>query len=62
MRKNLGSVIAMYPLPVAVVGSEQEGRINYNAIAHVGVMDFQTLSLSMGKSIIQMQELNRIKR
>lgn len=49
MRKNLGSVIAMYPLPMAVVGSEQNGRVNFNAIAHVGVMDFHTLSLSMGK-------------
>lgn len=49
MKKKMGSTLAVYPLPVAVVGSEQNGRINYNAIAHVGIMDFQTVSLSMGK-------------
>ena len=49
MKKNLGSVNALYPMPVVLVGTEVEEKINYINIAHVGIIDTNTISLSMRK-------------
>jgi flavin reductase (DIM6/NTAB) family NADH-FMN oxidoreductase RutF len=49
MKKNLGSVNALYPMPVVLVGTEVDGKVNYINIAHVGVIDMNTISISMGK-------------
>ena len=32
MKENLGKINALYPMPVVVVGSESEGRKNFNTI------------------------------
>jgi flavin reductase (DIM6/NTAB) family NADH-FMN oxidoreductase RutF len=50
MKKNLGAVNALYPTPVVIVGTEVNGKTNYINIAHVGIIDMKTLSLSMGKT------------
>jgi len=50
MKKNLGPVSALYPTPVTLIGTEVNGKINYINIAHVGIIDFNTLSLSMVKT------------
>jgi flavin reductase (DIM6/NTAB) family NADH-FMN oxidoreductase RutF len=49
MKKNLGPVNALYPLPTVLVGTEVAGKINYIAIAHVGIIDMDLLSISMNK-------------
>jgi len=49
MKKNLGPVNALYPMPVVLVGTEVAGKINYINIAHVGIIDMTTISISMGK-------------
>lgn len=49
-KKNLGPVNALYPLPSVLVGTEVEGKVNYINIAHVGIIDLETLSVSMAKS------------
>lgn len=49
MKKKLGGVNAMYPMPVVLVGTEVDGRINYMNVAHVGIIDLNTISLSLSK-------------
>ena len=49
MKKNLGPVNALYPMPTVIIGTEVDGRDNYILIAHVGIVDMTTLSISMGK-------------
>ncbi|MBQ7499207.1 MAG: flavin reductase family protein [Selenomonas sp.] len=49
MKRNLGAKNALYPMPVVIVGCEAEGKPNFNTIAHVGIVDHTTLSISMGK-------------
>lgn len=49
MKQNLGVKNALYPMPVVVVGSAENGKENFNTIAHVGIIDYTTLSISMGK-------------
>lgn len=50
MKKSLGSTNALYPMPIVVVGTEVNGKTNYITIAHVGIIDHGTLSISMGKN------------
>lgn len=49
MKKTVGPKNCLYPMPVTIVGANVEGKPNYITIAHVGIMDFEHVSLSMGK-------------
>lgn len=49
MKKNLGAVNTLYPSPIIIVGTEIHGKINFINIALVGLIDKDTLSISMGK-------------
>ena len=49
MKKNLGAVNALYPMPVTLVGALVEGKPNYVTIAHVGIMTHKTVSLGINK-------------
>lgn len=50
MKKNLGSMMGLYPAPVTVIGTVVDGRVNWVNIAHVGVIGVDRLMVSMGKS------------
>ena len=50
MKKELGPLMGLYPMPVTLVGSLVDGKPNYATIAHVGIIDFSHLSFSMSKS------------
>jgi flavin reductase (DIM6/NTAB) family NADH-FMN oxidoreductase RutF len=39
----------LYPMPLVIVGANVHGKPNYITIAHVGIMDFYSVSVSMGK-------------
>lgn len=49
MKKKLGAKNCMYPMPVTLIGANVGGKPNFITIAHVGIMDFSHVSLSMGK-------------
>ena len=34
-KKNIGSKLALYPMPVTVVGAEVNGKVNWLLVAHV---------------------------
>lgn len=38
MKKNIGNVLALYPTPAVVVGTEVNGKVNWLLIAHVGII------------------------
>lgn len=40
MTKNIGSVLALYPTPTVVIGTEVNGKINWMLAAHVGVIRY----------------------
>jgi flavin reductase (DIM6/NTAB) family NADH-FMN oxidoreductase RutF len=50
MKTTLGVKNFLYPLPTTIVGTMIDGRPNYIAIAHVGIMDLTSISLGMNKS------------
>jgi flavin reductase (DIM6/NTAB) family NADH-FMN oxidoreductase RutF len=49
MKRILGSRNVLYPLPTVLVGANVDGKPNYTAIAHLGVLDFSTVAVSMGR-------------
>jgi flavin reductase (DIM6/NTAB) family NADH-FMN oxidoreductase RutF len=49
MKKNLGPVNCMYPLPTVLVGADVDGKPNYLPIAHVGIATPKTITLGINK-------------
>jgi len=53
MKRNLGAVNALYPLPTTLVGAVVQGKVNFITIAHVGVLTVgepECISLGIHKS------------
>lgn len=50
MKKELGLTNALYPMPMTVVGAMVDGKPNFVAIAHVGILSLDTVSLGINKS------------
>ena len=46
---EVGARNFMYPMPTTLVGANVAGRPNYITIAHVGIMRYTTLSVSLNK-------------
>lgn len=49
-KKNIGSKLALYPMPVIVVGAEINGKVNWLLVAHVGIIGHDRILVSMSKS------------
>lgn len=49
MKTKLGAVNCLYPMPTVLVGANVKGKPNFLTIAHLGIMDFLTVSVSLGK-------------
>ena len=49
MMKNIGNVLALYPTPAVVVGTEVNGKVNWLLVAHVGIIGHDQIMLSMFK-------------
>jgi flavin reductase (DIM6/NTAB) family NADH-FMN oxidoreductase RutF len=49
MKIELGPKNCLYPLPTTLIGALVDGKPNYVTIAHVGIMDLESVSLGMNK-------------
>ena len=49
MKVELGAKNCLYPLPTTLVGALVNDKPNYVTIAHVGIMDLESVSLGMNK-------------
>jgi flavin reductase (DIM6/NTAB) family NADH-FMN oxidoreductase RutF len=47
---EVGAKNFLYPMPTTLVGANVAGKPNYITIAHVGIMKYATLSVSLHKS------------
>jgi flavin reductase (DIM6/NTAB) family NADH-FMN oxidoreductase RutF len=50
MKKELGAKNCLYPLPTTLIGALVNDKPNFITIAHVGIMDMDSVSLGMNKS------------
>lgn len=49
MKRNLGSVLALYPTPVVVVGTFVQEKVNWVLVAHVGIIGHNRILVSLAK-------------
>lgn len=49
MKKDIGSVLALYPTPLVVVGAIADGRANWLLAGHVGIIGHDRVMVSMAK-------------
>lgn len=50
MKKDLGSVLALYPTPLTVVGAMVNGKPNWLLVGHVGIMGHDRIMVSLAKA------------
>ena len=49
MKKDLGSVLALYPTPLVVVGTMVNGKPNWVLVGHLGIMGHNHIMVSLAK-------------
>ena len=47
MKKNIGSVLALYPTPTVVIGTMVDGKVNWMLAGHVGIMCHDHIMVSL---------------
>ena len=47
MKKNIGSVLALYPTPLVVVGTMIDGKPNWTLVGHLGIIGHDHVMVSM---------------
>ena len=50
MKKDLGSVLALYPTPLMIVGAMVNGQPNWVLVGHMGIMGHDRIMVSPAKS------------
>lgn len=61
-KQNIGSLLALYPKPMTVVGAEVEGKVNWLVVGHTGLIGHDRILLSMSKSHYTNQGIRKSKK
>ena len=61
-KQNLGSLLALYPKPMTVVGAEVEGKVNWLVVGHTGIIGHDRILVSMSKSHYTNQGIRKSKK
>ena len=51
-KKNIGSAVALYPTPPAVIGAMVNGRPNWALAGHLDVMGHDRITISPAKALL----------
>lgn len=47
MKKNIGSLLALYPMPLTVIGAMNEEKATWTLVAHVGIIGHDKILVSL---------------
>lgn len=61
-KKNIGSLLALYPKPLTVVGAEVGGKVNWIIVGHTGIIGHDRILVSMSKSHYTNQGIRESKK
>lgn len=61
-KKNIGSLLALYPKPMTVVGAEVNGKVNWLVVGHTGIIGHDRILVSMSKNHYTNQGIKASKR
>lgn len=62
MKKNIGSLLALYPTPATIVGTKVEGHVNWLLVAHVGIIGHDRIMISLAKQHFTNQRIKATGR
>ena len=61
-KQNIGSVPALYPKPMTVIGAEVDGKVNWLVVGHTGIIGHDRILVSMSKSHYTNQGIKESKK
>ena len=61
-KQNIGSVLALYPKPMTVIGAEVDGKVNWLVVGHTGIIGHDRILVSMNKSHYTNQGIKASKK
>lgn len=61
-KKNIGSLLALYPKPLTVVGAVVGGKVNWLIVGHTGIIGHDRILVSMSKSHYTNQGIRESKK
>ena len=61
-KKNIGSLLALYPKPMTVIGAEVEGKVNWLVVGHTGIIGRDRILVSMSKQHYTNQGIKKLKK
>lgn len=61
-KKNIGSLLALYPKPMTVIGAEVEGKVNWLVVGHTGIIGHDRILVSMSKQHCTNQGIKKLKK
>ena len=61
-KQNIGSVLALYPKPMTVIGAEVDGKVNWLVVGHTGIIGHDRILVSMSKSHYTSQGIKESKK
>lgn len=61
-KQNIGSVPALYPKPMTVIGAEVDGKVNWLVVGHTGIIGHDRVLVSMSKSHYTNQGIRKSKK
>lgn len=61
-KKNIGNLLALYPKPMTVVGTEVEGKVNWLVVGHTGIIGHDRILVSMNKQHYSNQGIRKSKK
>lgn len=61
MKKDLGSLLALYPMPLVVIGTMVKGKANWVLAGHVGIMGHDHVMVSLAEAHYTNQGIRETK-
>ena len=61
-KKNIGSLLALYPKLMTVIGAEVEGKVNWLVVGHTGIIGHDRILVSMNKQHYTDQGIRKSKK
>ena len=61
-KKNVGSLLALYPKPMTVVGAEVNGKVNWLVVGHTGIIGHDRIMVSLSKAHYTNQGIKKTKK
>lgn len=61
-KRNIGSLLALYPKPMTVIGAEVDGKVNWLVVGHTGIIGHDRILVSMSDKHYTNQGVRQSKK